>query len=851
MARRLFLLDASSLFYRAFYAIPRLRNSKGFPTNALSGFCSMLLKIKEKYAPDYAAVVFDAAKKTFRNEIYKDYKATRQKMPEDLAAQIPYLKKIPALLGFFSIENEELEADDIIATLTRAHSEDCEVVIVTTDKDLFQLINKEADDQDKPGVIALDEAKERRIGIKEVVEKFGVEPCRLRHLLALTGDRSDNVPGIPGVGEKTAAKLLSEFKDIDNLIANACKVKNERLRMLIIDNSDKLKMSLRLVELKTDGRLDADLASLSVKEAKTPELLELLQEFELHSIIRRLGVRPAPSLWTAHGTPLAAPAEPKETTVELILESVATAKFVLLACADGKYYGGSGDNYCALSKKDLLRIIDNDSVDKFVYGVNWLYDAVGPDCVPRQGVRGAAGIIDLRIASFMQNPDRNFDQLSDAYRFFTGNQLLPGHPAGLAALRTIKENTWDKFDDAARRHLADIEMPVASILWKMSRRGVRIDAEELRKFGDELTEKIQALRAQAYLLAGCEFNLDSPKQLQDVLYKRLGLSPTKKTKTGFSTDVGALQELEGKHPIITTILEYRTCAKLRSGFVESLLGRVEKGGRVHTTFNQIGSATGRIITSEPNLQNIPVRGEFAHRIRGCFAALAGYRLVTADYSQIELRLLAHFSGDEALVRAFRENQDVHTVTAAELFGVAPAMVTPEMRRKAKEVNFSIIYGITPHGLAGRLRVSRSVAKDYIDRYFKQYPGVKSYLESILERARNTGYVTTILGRKRFIEGIDSRNKTVRQRAERVAVNSPLQGSASDILKLALIMLDGKLSSLDAFLIMQVHDEIITEVAEEQVTGAVAVIKDCMERAIDLTVPLLVSVCVGSKWSEAY
>ncbi|MBI4244395.1 MAG: DNA polymerase I [Planctomycetes bacterium] len=835
MVRKLFVIDASSIIYRSFYAVPRLQNSKGLPTNAISGYCNILLKLKNKYKPDYFCVVFDAAKKSFRNEIYKDYKATRQKMPEELAEQIPYIKKVTQLWGIHSLENEGFEADDLIATISQKFNNEIEVNIVTSDKDLSQLINKDSSDTANPGTVVIDEVKDRRIGIKEVIERFGLEPSRLKHLLALMGDASDNIPGIPGVGEKTAAKLLQEFQNLDNLSANLGALKNERLRNLIQQHTDLLKTSLKLVELKSDIPVNISIEALDWKDGiHNTEFESLLRELGFLGLLQKLGASTSTNLPAANLTSL------KETKWENIEGSAPSNTAFYAICHNNSFFI-STDNVFAKVDLDLLIELLKKNTQKFIFNCDTFYDI--------SGILESASneLIDLRIACFLLYPDDKLETIEDAFRFLSGDQLIPSVTDHINALITIKKATWDKLN-GLQAHMKQIEMPVSRILYKMSGHGMLINVDELNKMSAELEISLERLKKQAFREAGCEFNLDSPKQLQEVLYKRIGLKPTKKTKTGFSTDVFALQELTGLHPLPNTLLEYRTLSKLKSGFVESLLKKTDpKTNRIHAKFNQIGSSTGRIITSEPNLQNIPVRGEIASKIRSCFTAPEGSNLIMADYSQIELRILAHMSKDKTLVNAFKTREDIHTLTAAEIFGTTVTLITPEMRRKAKEVNFSIIYGITPHGLSLRLKINRETAKKYIELYFKKYEGVKSYIEQSLKTARETGFVTTILNRKRIINGIDSKNKTIREHAERVAVNTPIQGSASDILKLALIKLDKALAEYKTNIIMQIHDEILIEAPLRDINQLKGEVKLSMETAYKLDVPLEVNIKTAQRW----
>lgn len=883
--KKIIVIDGNSLLYRAFYALPNLTTSDGRPTGAVYGLSMMLLRLLDEEKPDYCVVAFDAPGPTFRHEAYAEYKATRIKAPDELRQQAPLARRVCHALGIPILEVPGVEADDIVGTVARrAEERGLDVLIVTGDLDALQLVT------DRVHVLTT------RRGITETVrydraavkERYGLEPWQIPHLKALAGDKSDNIPGVPGVGEKTAVKLLQAFGTVEALLQRRAEVTDARVRAALETAGDQPLESRQLATILTDVALDGDLEawhcqgpnrqearalfdelefrSLRRKfeeadeaEPATPEARRLLSPEDLDRLLQEARSRRALAL----ALPAAEPARPRsrqpagEETNEEGEPSDNLARSLprlerLGLCSDGGPYVwalGEGD-----VSPDMLRpLLEDERVRKCAHDLKEVMIA----CC-RAGIQLAGGVFDPMVADYLLNPSRSSHSLVDVTLDHLGYELpRDASDAGLAARaaatfalwRVLQERLCEENLDALNR---DLEVPLIGVLARMEMHGVAVDVAHLRRLSAWMEGEIAKLEAEIYELAGTRFNIGSTKQLQHVLFEKLGLPVGKRTKTGFSTGVDVLESLARDHPIAQKILAYRELTKLKSTYADALPRLVNpETGRVHTRLNQTVAATGRLSSSAPNLQNIPVRTEFGREIRRAFVAPPGMRLVSADYSQIELRLLAHVTGDPEMVRAFAADEDIHTTTAAALFGVPEEQVTPEMRRRAKTINFAVIYGMSEFGLARDLGVPVEVARQWIESYFRRYRGVRDYKERIIEQARSDGYVTTLLGRRRYLPEIHSRNRNFREFAERAAVNTPIQGTAADIIKRAMIEVDRMLAEdpSGARMILQVHDELLFEVPEPDVARIAPQVRQRMEETYPLSVPLKVDVKAGPNWAD--
>jgi DNA polymerase-1 len=850
----LFLIDGHNVLYRTFYGVPRLTAPDGTPTNVVLGVARILLKILRTESPDAVAAVFDSPEPTPRHDLYPEYKATRLKIPEDLLSQIPLVDEVIDALGVRRVASPGVEADDIIGTLSRrAEEEGMDVVIVSSDKDLYQLVSKR--------VKVRDGLKENEVGEAQVEETFGVPPAKVADLLALAGDPSDNVPGVPGIGEKTASGLLQEFGSLEGVLSGTGTLKGSR-REKLERGADAARLSLKLVTIDRGIPLKekpGDFAPRGIDAARVAPLF------------RRLGFR---KLLEELDLPEAAPAGKGAGSAAPAAWKAADSAQKMLAAL------GSGP----LHRAGLAYDGDRETCAAFAvegHGVHVVPPGVAPEAARALNGRGAAvylsdgkslyrrgapqedlDLFDVQVAGYLLAPEEGtpaFPKLRARY--------LP------SSLSTAEgESAEDRAADRAAATLAlggvlekmlaeagllevfrDLDMPLLPVLHRMEARGIRIDPKTFRELSEELSRDIAAIERKVAEAAGTEFNINSPKQLAFLLFEKLKLPTVKKTKTGYSTDVEVLEQLKNLHEIPSLVLEYRTLAKIRSTYVDVLPGMVDpRDGRIHTTFNQTQAATGRLSSSDPNLQNIPIRTDLGRRIRAGFVAEPGNVFVGADYSQVELRLLAHLSGDAELIRRFREGDDIHTATAAAVFNVPPSKVSDEQRRRAKTINFGILYGMSPFGLSRELGIGGKEAKEYIEQYFRRYPGVRDYIEDVKATARKNGYVLTIMGRRRFLRDIDSQNRVLREAAERMAVNTPIQGSAADLIKLAMIRVDRDFrEGGHARLILQVHDELIAEAPEREAEETERIVAGAMEGAAKLCVPLTVSVSRGSNWGEIH
>lgn len=876
----LYLIDGNSYIYRAFYAIKALSNSKGFPTNAIYGFTSMLLKIIRDKRPDGIVVAFDTSAPTERHRIFEAYKAHRPEAPAELVPQFPYIRRMTAAFNIKVLEMPGYEADDLLCTIAKkAESDGANVFIVTADKDMLQIVTDR--------IKIYDSNKDRILDEAYVREKFGLEPARIPEFMALTGDAADNIPGIKGIGEKTAKKLLSCFKDIDELLNHPENIKREKLRNLISENKEIALLSKRLATLDAKAPVDLDLRELALKEPDWSALLPLFRELEFWNFMKLIpSIRQERAYETVFS--LGRLREllgsiKSEFAFELVTGGgEADDNIVGLAISSEKesaVYIPLGHSYTgAPAQADIVEVFklltplfEDIGISKIGHELK-----SGLSILRRNGFKVAGALYDTMLASYLLNPNKTNHRLEDialeqlSFRKKTFQELLGKRKAfseipveeaalyaaeGAALTMELKEKLFDKLRaEGLDRLYFDMEMPLIAVLLDMEAAGFKVDVDKLKDMSKELERELDSIQKRIYFIAGEEFNVNSPKQISRVLFHTLGLKPGKKTKSGFSTELSVLEELAETHELPGEILNYRSLSKLKSTYTDALPRLISgKTGRIHTSFNQTVTATGRLSSSEPNLQNIPVRGEWGKRIRSSFIAEKGMLILSADYSQIELRVLAHLSGDLGLIDAFRSDADIHARTAAELFGVALEKVSPEMRRVAKTVNFGVVYGMSPFGLSSALNISSGEARKYIEGYFERHPGVKKYIEQTLTDARDKGYVLTLFGRKRPVPELLGRNSSLRAFGERLAVNSPIQGSAADIIKIAMLNIREAMTKegFEARLILQVHDELVFEAPEGELERVVPVIKDKMEGVSALSVPLKVNIGNGSNWAEAH
>jgi len=878
----LYLIDGNSYVYRAFYAIRGLTNSKGFPTNAIYGFTNTLLKIIREKKPDGVVISFDSPEPTERHRIFTDYKAHRPETPSELVQQLPHVREVVKAFNISIFEAPGYEADDLIGTIAKELSrKGANVFIVTADKDMLQLINE--------NVKIYDPVKDRILDEEYVKEKFGVGPERVTEFMALTGDAADNIPGIKGIGEKTARELLINVKGLNEIFEHPEKIKKEKLRSLIIENADIARLSQKLATIDTSVPIDVDIKEFALKEPDWHRLLTLFKEFEFTSLMKMIpkgasiernykAVFSIDKLRELAGSISNEFAFDIEATGRNPMVDSIVGISVSNEKEEGHYvplthsYPGAP---VQLKKEDVFSIfapvLESPHIAKI--GHNLKYDTM---MLRQEGINTKGALYDTMIASYLINPNKPTHSLEEVSfehlmcRKKTFAEVL--NKRNSFADVSVEEATLYSAEDAALAFelkevlfgllkendiegiYFDIEMPLINVLSDIEEAGVKIDVDKLNDISKELSRELDSMQRRIYFLSGEEFNINSPKQLSKVLFHVLGLKPGKKTKTGFSTNVDVLEELAATHELPQEILNWRSFTKLKTTYVDVLPGLINtKTGRVHTSFNQTATATGRLSSSNPNLQNIPIKGEWGRRMRETFIPEDGDVLISADYSQVELRILAHLSNDEALIDAFKSGVDVHTRTAAEIFGVPADKVTTEMRRTAKTVNFGVIYGISPFGLAETLSISRDAAQKYIEKYFERHPGVKGYIETVLSDVKQKGYASTLSGRRRPIPELRSQNSNVRALGERLAVNSPIQGTAADLIKIAMINIWKRLKQekLSARIILQVHDELLCEAPEPELDVIKDILKAEMEGAIKLAVPLKVDIGYGRSWAEAH
>jgi len=878
------LIDGNSIAYRAFFALPPLTNSAGQHTNAVFGFTTILLKLIEEEKPTHIMVAFDAGKTTFRHEGYAEYKAGREKTPPELSGQFPLLKDLLTAFGVARYELEGYEADDIIGTLTRlADEQDIPTLVVSGDKDMLQLASERV-------TVAL-----TRKGVSEVErydppaiqERYGLSPLQIIDLKGLMGDASDNIPGIPGVGEKTALKLLHEHGSVEAVLAASETLKG-KLKERVETHQEDARKSKELATIYREVPLERGPEGMKYDGYDPATLAGALRKLEFRSLIERLelpsGAASGDSAEAAAELEVIAVSDSAELEalaaelpqvesllVEAVGENPHQAELLAIALTIGeRVYVVPADVLTGEAATAIRDWLADESQDKQGYDMHKAQLALAWRGIPLQGIR-----FDVHLAAYLldpTNPDHTLNGLTHRYalplvaadedvygkgakfKIPETEKLYPHLAAKAHAVCAIAEIQRQELEKSGMHKLYyELELPLSSVLAGMERQGITVQAEELHRLGAEIESRIATAMQEVYAHAGTEFNIGSTKQLGDILFEKLGLPVIKKTKTGYSTDADVLEKLEPYHGIIPSILHYRQLTKLQSTYIEGLLKEIrEETGKIHTYFRQTIAATGRLSSQFPNLQNIPIRLEEGRKIRKAFVpSEPGWSILAADYSQIELRVLAHISGDPGLKEAFINNMDIHTKTAMDVFRVSEDQVDSNMRRQAKAVNFGIVYGISDFGLSQNLNITRKEAERFIDQYFDAFEGVRAYMDNIVKQAREDGYVTTLLERRRYLPEIKASNFNVRSFAERTAMNTPIQGTAADIIKLAMVRMDEELRArgLRSRMLLQVHDELVFEVPEEELATMRELVPQVMESAIELDVPLRADVSDGANWYE--
>lgn len=873
--KKLVLIDGNSIAYRAFFALPLLNNDKGIHTNAVYGFTMMLQRILEDEKPTHMLVAFDAGKTTFRHKTFSEYKGGRQKTPPELSEQFPYIRELLDAYGIKRYELENYEADDIIGTLSlQAEKAGFEVKVISGDKDLTQLSSDSVTVSiTRKGITDIEEYTPAHIE-----EKYGITADRIIDMKGLMGDSSDNIPGVPGVGEKTALKLLKEFGTLEELLESIDRVSGKKLKEKLEEFKEQALMSKELATITREAPVEIKLDDVEYEEFENEKVIAIFKELGFNSLLEKLG----------------ADSEAVEEELEEIEFAIAEEinenmfsdenAFYVEVLEDNYHYADiigfsiANDKGCFFISKDTA--LESDAFKKWAVDETkkkTVYDAKRSEVSLRHhGIHLKGADFDLYIASYLINPSQTIEDIASvgknhgymaiqsdeafygkgAKRRIPGEKELAVHLARkAAALKTLKEKLDGELKDNQQAELFyDLEMPLSLILADMESTGVKVDIGRLKAMGQEILGKLGDIEKRIHQLAGEAFNINSPKQLGVILFEKLGLPPIKKTKTGYSTSADVLEKLEPEHEIIRDILHYRQLGKLQSTYIEGLLKVVDKETeKVHTRFNQALTQTGRLSSTDPNLQNIPIRLEEGRKIRQAFIpSEKGWVIFAADYSQIELRVLAHIADDKKLIEAFKEDMDIHTKTAMEVFHVSADEVTSNMRRHAKAVNFGIVYGISDYGLSQSLGITRKEAGRFIERYLESYPGVKQYMDDIIHEAKQKGYVSTLLHRRRYLPEITSRNFNLRSFAERTAMNTPIQGSAADIIKKAMIDMADRLrkEEVKARLLLQVHDELIFEVPEVEIETLKKIVPEVMENAVELKVPLKVDYSYGPTWFDA-
>jgi DNA polymerase-1 len=888
--KTIYLIDGTAYIHRAYHAIRGLSNSKGLPTNATFGFTRMLLKLIEDRQPKYAGMFFDAKGPTFRHELYAQYKANRPPMPDDMAIQIPYIKDVAAALQFPIIEMQGFEADDLIGSYAQeAEKRGFAVVMVTGDKDFIQLVTDQA--------TIWDPMKDTTIDVGFVKKRYGVEPRQMIDVMGLSGDSTDNIPGVPGIGQKTALNLIQNHHNMVKLYESVESISAKKQRENLIRYRDQAFLSRDLVTINVDAPISADLADFEMGPPDTETLSALFQTLEFQQLqhavshetdlsekeyqpiltkaaLSKLVARLKSASVFALDTETTSPTPMKARLVGLSFAVQANEAFYIPL---GHDYIGAPPQLSMTEVLNQLRPILADPTIKKI-GQNIKYDWI---VLTRHGVALDGVVFDTMIASYLLNPSKRAHNLDQIAMDFLGHKTIPyqevaGKGKNALSFNQVlldkavpyacedaditlmaKDALMPRLQQIDLQHLMEnVEMPLVPVLMNMEMRGTCVDIDRLHELSKSFAHQLEALEASIYGLAGQEFNINSAKQLGDILFNKLQLPVLKKTKkkTGYSTDVDVLTRLAEEHELPALVLQHRTLSKLKTTYADALVDLVNsETGRIHTSFNQTITATGRLSSSDPNLQNIPIRSDEGREIRRAFVPRQGWKLVSADYSQVELRILAHYSDDQILIKAFLEDEDIHARTASEVFRVSPPDVSAELRRQAKAINFGIIYGMSAFGLSKQLDIGQKMAQTYIDNYFARYKGVKGFIDETLAAAHVSKRTSTLLGRIRLLPDIDSRNRVVRQAAERTAINTPIQGSAADLIKLAMINVADAIreKKMESAMLLSVHDELIFEVPPNELDTLMTLVKEIMESVWELKVPLKVNLAVGDNWAEAH
>ncbi len=826
--KKLVLIDGSSILYRAFFALPHFVTKNGEPTGALYGFTRMLLHVIKDESPDYVAIAFDRKAPTVRHAEYRDYKAQRPKMPDELSEQFKTIHELLSALNIPVFELDGFEADDVIAHIAKkAEEHGIETIIITGDMDLTQLItDKIRVKVTRKGVTKLEEFTREKLK-----SELGIFPEQIPDYKALRGDPSDNIKGVPGIGPKTAAKLLSKYGTVENVIKNKNSAK-------IVENKDLIIQNKRLCKLIYDVPIDVDIEDLKVKQFNREELLNILKRFEFKSLIRELNLNPELKIGKSDDR-MSVIVKSKNNTI---------TEFAIADKGSSKQFTVGAELFTDTSALKLLKEVLENKKPKEVVNLKELFKLSKVYGMKLNNVH-----LDVSLAAYVINPDmKKFDveTLADEFGANCKAKTLSEKAKCMLDVSYIEENVLK--EKGLSKLYSTVEMPLAEVLADMEMTGIKIDTEYFKKLKEDIENELLKLEKKIFDLAGISFNILSSRQLADILFEGLGITPLKRGKTGYSTSSNVLTELIDEHPIIPLVLQYRHLSKLKSSYIDSLPKLVSKDDfKLHTTFHQLGTITGRLRSSNPNMQNIPAHSEWGEKIRAGFV-ISGedYILISSDYSQIELRVLAHLSMDKNLIEAFLNDVDIHTRTASLVFNVPEEKVTKEMRRRAKILNFGIIYGMSPYGAAKQLNCSTEEAKEYIDAYFARFPTVRDYIEFLVSKAKKDGETRTILGRRRIVKGFDSSNQRIREEARRIAINTPIQGSAADIIKLAMVKLFGKIKGIDAHILLQIHDELIVETKESNLASVLKMVKEEMENAYKLNIPLKVNIAYGKNLREA-
>ncbi len=886
--QKFFLIDGNAYIHRAYHALPPLLTSIGQQVNAVYGFIRMILKIIKNENPDYLAICFDFPGKTFRHNVYEKYKATRKKIDDELKSQIPIAKELVQTFDFACFEKEGFEADDLIATIAKkVEKTGIKIIIVTGDKDSLQLVNE--------NILVLNEHKNIIYTPEKVFEKYEVAPSQLVDVFALAGDSIDNIPGVPGIGEKTAIKLIKEFNNLENLFENIDKIKG-KLSEKIKNNIENAYFSRELVKLNTSVDLDFSIEICKIPEIDIKKVAPLLKKFEFNTLLNEIMTTNKTNIKEEIDYKIVLTKDSLNEMKEILTKSQKVSidiettgldpfncKIVGISFSNQPFkawYVPVGHRYLnvpeQLSISEIIPvlklILENSSIKIYGHNIKFVYEVLRQHKIEIKNIW-----FDTMVASYCLNPSRNSHSLKNLSVEFlnksmTSIETLIEKKKKQIIISELDINSVAKYscqvadytfqladifeplliEKKLDRLFFDVEMPLIKVLIDMEQAGIKLDIEYLEKLSEEFKKEIEKIENDIYEFAGGNFNINSSKQLSFVLFEKLRLPTIRRTKTGYSTDEDVLKTLSAQHPLPSKILQYRELQKLKTTYIDALLDLVDiKTSRIHTSFNQTVTATGRLSSTEPNLQNIPIRTTEGKKIRRAFISEDNCVLLSADYSQIDLRVLAHVSQDATLKEAFFQNKDIHIVTACEIFGIKPEEVNQEIRRIAKTINFGIIYGMSSYGLAQELKIDQKQAQEYIDNYFKKYSGVKKWIEETLNFARKEGYVKTLLNRIRYLPEINSKNVQIRSFAERIAINTPIQGTSADIIKVAMLNIHRKLNEekLKTKMLLQIHDDLLFEVPLNELEKAKKIIKNEMETAVNLSIPVLVDIKFGKNWRD--